>query len=244
MTTRRQTMIGSATVALGALWRGSAAHAITASTSAREDGPMNLEAEVRRLGTLVAELARRTDAAEGYIAISNLQRAYGYYVDKAQWDHVADLFAEDGAIEINGRGLYEGRERVRTYMHKFGPPRHGALMNHMQLQPVIHVAPDGMTAKARLRALIQVGQTDGDALWGDGVYENDYVKQGGVWKIKYLHFYQNFYVPYEDGWGKSALPLVSAYDDFPPDRPTEPYPVFPDYFLPPFHYKNPVSGRG
>jgi hypothetical protein len=205
---------------------------------------MDVEAELKSLRAEVAALARKAQAAEDYIAVSNLQRAYGYYVDKAQWDQVADLFAQDCSLEINGRGVYLGQDRVRAYMYEFGPPRHGALMNHTQLQPVIHIAPNGLTAKCRMRAFMMVGELGASARWGDGIYENDYVKEDGVWKIKKLHFYQNFYVDYDKGWDKGALPLVPVYDHFPPDQPpSEDYKVFPDFYMIPYHYKNPVSGR-
>jgi len=205
---------------------------------------MDLEAEIRRLQTEVAALRAQAQASADYIAVSNLQRAYGYYLDKARWDDIADLFAEDCSLEINGRGVYLGRERVRTYMHRLGSARYGALMNHTQLQPVIHIAPDGMSAKARMRSFMMVGELGGAARWGDGVYENEYVKEGGAWKIHKLHFYQNFYVDYDIGWNKAALPLLSPFADLPPDQPpSEDYKVFPDYYLAPYHYKNPVSGR-
>ena len=205
---------------------------------------MDLEAEIKRLSAQVAELSRKAQAAEDYIAISNLQRCYGYYVDKARWDDAADLFARDCTLEINGRGVYVGHDRVRQYMYRFGPPDYGMLFNHMQLQPVIHVDADGLTAKARWRAVIQVGLLGKEAKWGEGTYENTYVKEDGVWKIKSLHYYQTYYIDFYSGWDKGGLPLVLVYDDFPPDRPpSEDYKVFPEFSVPPFHYKIPVSGR-
>lgn len=206
--------------------------------------PMDLEAEIERLQAEVARLARQAQAAEDYIAISNLQRSYGYYVDRARWDDAADLFARECTLEINGRGVFVGQERVRQYMHRFGPPQYGQLFNHMQLQPVIHVAEDGRTAKARLRALIQVGVLGKECLWGEGTYENEYVREDGVWKISKLHFYQVFYADHEKGWHREPRPLVPQYPDFPPDRPpTEDYKVYPEFYVPPYHYRNPVSGR-
>jgi hypothetical protein len=205
---------------------------------------MDLKAEIEQLKSEVARLARQAQAAEDYIAIGNLQRSYGFYVDRARWDDAADLFARDATLEINGRGVYIGQERVRQYMQRFGPAQHGQLFNHMQLQPVIHVAADGRTAKARLRALIQVGLLGREARWGEGTYENEYVKEDRTWKISKLHFYQTFYADYEKGWHQAPLPLVAQYPDFPPDRPpSEDYKVYPDFYVPPYHYRNPVSGR-
>jgi hypothetical protein len=41
------------------------------------------------------------------------QRACSHYVDKTLYDEAADLFARDGRLEIAGRGLFIGQERVR-----------------------------------------------------------------------------------------------------------------------------------
>ena len=204
---------------------------------------MDLEATVAELAQRLEAVERRAQAAEDQLAIANLQRMYGYYVDKSQWEHVADLFARDAVLEINGRGRFIGQDRIREYMRHFGPHEEGLLMNHIQLQPVVHVDPDGLHGNARLRALMMVGKMGDHAMWGEAIYENEYVKEDGTWKIAKLKAYQVFYTPYDKGWGKEASPLLSEFGDFPPDEPIEPYPVYPEYFCPPYHYRNPVSGR-
>jgi len=204
---------------------------------------MSLEKEVEQLRAALVRIERKMEATEDYISVVNLQYSYGYYVDKSLWDQVADLFTNDAVLEINARGRFFGQDRIRDYMHHFGPAQSGVLMNHIQLQPVVHVAPDGQTANCRCRALIQVGRLGGEALWGEAIYQNVYAKQDGIWKISSLRAYQTFYTPFEKGWNKELLPLMPALDDFPPDELTQPYPVFPDQFVPPFHYENPVTGR-
>ena len=112
-----------------------------------------------------------------------MQHAYGYYVDRALWDDVAALFADDGTIEIGLDGVYVGKERVREYLHALGGGRaglvDGELNEHLQVMPVITVAADGRTAKARWRAITLTGELGGEAFWGEGPYENEYVKDGG-----------------------------------------------------------------
>ena len=73
--------------------------------------------EIAKLRAELAELRARVRSAEDYRDLVNLQGAYGYYVDKGLWDNAAELFAEDGTLEIAGRGVYVGRERVREYLH-------------------------------------------------------------------------------------------------------------------------------
>ena len=86
--------------------------------------------------------------------IEILQRTYGYYVDKNLWTEIPQLFTEDGTLEIGGRGVFVGRKRVQQYLEWLGFPVHGRLYDHTQMQPIIHVSPDGTQAKGRWRALI------------------------------------------------------------------------------------------
>jgi SnoaL-like domain len=201
----------------------------------------------RELNDLKAELetvsarARRTD---DYMAINNLQRAYGYYVDKGQWDQAADLFAADGTLEIAGRGVYIGRERVREYLNNFPKFERGKLFNHMQLQPVITVAEDGKSAKGRWRAFIQIATLGKEARWGEATYENAYVKRDGVWQIAKLLGFITFYSEYDTGWDQGGIPLLRSFAGLEPDAPpTYDYEAWPEVFTPPYHYRNPVTGQ-
>jgi len=204
----------------------------------------DVAAELDALKSQVAQLAHQAQNAEDYIAIANLQRAYGYYVDKCLWDETADLFAKDATLEIGLRGVYAGQDHIRKYLHTLPKLEYGTLFNHMQLQPVIDIAPDGKTAKARWRAFEQFGMLHKAAQWGEGTYENEYVKEDGVWKIKKLHYYMTYYVDYYKGWDQGGLPAPPPLKDFPPDQPiTDQYKLFPDVFVPPYHYKNPVTGK-
>jgi hypothetical protein len=197
-----------------------------------------LEALRREVDALRVEARRASD----HLAICNLQAAYGYYVDKALWDEAADLFCADATLEIAGRGLYRGQERIRAYLHRLPALEQGRLFNHMQLQPVITIAADGATAEGRWRTIIEVA-LPGVELRGEGTYENAYRREQGVWKIAKLHAFITYYAPAGEGWAK-PVPMAGELADYPPDAPqTVAYRSFPDIFVPPFHYPNPVTGR-
>ncbi len=205
---------------------------------------MSLDQEIVALREDVAALRRKAEAATDYVAICNLQASYGYYVDKTLWDQAADLFAPEGTLEIAGRGLFKGQDRVRQYLHRLPSLEYGTVFNHMQLQPVIHIAEDGQTAKGRWRTFMQVGWLGREARWGEATYENDYVKQDGVWKIAKLHGFITYYVEYDKGWSHGGVPLLGPIKGLEPDEPsTIAYEAFPSVFIPPYHYDNPVSGR-
>lgn len=177
-------------------------------------------------------------------AIIRLQTAYGYYVDKAQWDEAADLFARDATLEIAARGQYRGQDRIRAYLHSLPPLEHGTVFNHMQLQPLITLADDLQSASGRWRAIMEVGFVDREELCGEATYENRYVFEDGVWKIASLHCFVTYYVRWNEGWSKGGVPMGTAFDQFPPDRPqTVDYGSFPDVYIPPYHYPNPVTGK-
>ncbi len=198
------------------------------------------------LEAALAETASKIERLDDVDELDNLAGIYGFYVDKSMQDDIADLFTDDGVVEILGRGVFEGNDRVREYMHNLGPvgPRENGLFNHMHLQPVITVAPDGQSALIRARLFVMFGIYQTNAQWGAGIYENEFVKEDGIWKIDYLHGYQTFYTLYEDGWARRASGIFAPYPQLPPGGPQSvPYDPYPAAFVPPFHYANPVTGR-
>src|SRR5512145_3188426 len=73
-------------------------------------------AQAAALEARIAALEQRKERIEDVNAIERLQHAYGYYADRGLWDEAANLFADDGTIEIGLDGVYVGRERVRQYL--------------------------------------------------------------------------------------------------------------------------------
>jgi hypothetical protein len=186
----------------------------------------------------IEKLERRAQAAEDYRDLVNLQGAYGYYVDKGLWDPAADLFAEQGTLEIAGRGVYVGRERVRAYLRHLPPYGHGTLYNHMQLQPVLHIDSEAGTAKGRWRTLMMVGRLGHEGRWGEATYENSYIREGGRWRIASLHGVVNFYAEYDEGWHRGGVPLLRSIEGLAPDHPPSlDYEAYPEPVIAPFHYR-------
>jgi hypothetical protein len=209
-----------------------------------------LLARIEALEKQVAEQNARLQRLEDTEKIEKLTRAYGYYVDKNLWVQVVDLFSDDCSVEIAARGVYlekKGADRLFRGVlggGKIGLPP-GRLFNHFQLQGIVDVDPGGRTAKGRWRAFVQIASYGGMALWSEGVYENVYVKQGGVWKFQKMKFWPTYYTPYESGWAKKDLPNNGPSKEYPPDLPpTDNAGVYPNLdMVPPFHYKNPVTGK-
>lgn len=188
----------------------------------------------------------RVARLEDQDAVENLQATFGFYFDKGLWSDAADLFARGGSFEYGQSGVYVGQERVRKAMLLFGPEglAPGYLNNHMMLQAIITVAKDGRSAKGRFQGPVMLAEPGQNGIWGVGIYENEYVKDGGVWKIAKLHFYPTAFTDYDRGWARSLLPMKGPSAVFPPDRPpTVVYRTMPGNYIPPFSYDHPVTGK-
>lgn len=220
-----------------------------------------------------ADLVARIEALEQELgvlkdiqAVRTLQFKYGYYMDKGCYDEVVDLFASDGELHFMG-GVFRGRAGLRrlycdrlraAFTEGNNGPIYGLLADHMQLQDIVDVAPDRRTAKGRFRAFLQAGshvskETRNERLplqwWEAGVYENDYVKEDGVWKIRTLDYHMFWQADYEKGWAHSTPYRGHFFDKtFPedpggPDELTDRTPAFwPETSIVPFHYPHPVTG--
>jgi hypothetical protein len=221
---------------------------LTALVLAFTQPPVHAASVDSQIDTLTA----RVEKLEGARAVKKLQRALGYYVDRGLWGEVADLFADDGSVEIGIDGVYVGKARIREYLKRLHGNQEGLIYGQLNewltLQPAVFVARDGRSATARWRDQGMLGQYKKHAEWRDGVYENTYVKDQGVWKIKSMHLYVNFLVPYEKGWARlkpgEGLVQSAAAKAFPADRgPSVTYRPFPDTQVPAFQAPNPVTGK-
>ena len=221
---------------------------------------------VVRLEAMVEILSAKLERLEDVNAIRKLQHTYGYFMDKGLYDEVVALFAADGELRFMG-GVFKGHKGLhRLYCERLRPgftgkngPAFGMLCDHMQLQEAIDVAPDGRTAKARFRALLIGGSHDlkpdinphlPRQWWEGGLYENEYVKEDGVWKVKVMGHHLTWQGDFETGWAHQKpydgvfWPKAYPEDPLGPDEVVMSDSKFwPDTTLVPFHYLHPVTGQ-
>jgi len=216
-----------------------------------------------RIEKLEHELAVQQDIHQ----IRRLQYTYGYFIDKSQYDEVVDLFADDGEVWFLG-GIFRGKAGVRRlYIERFqklftqghNGPRYGWLLDHPQMQMVIDVDTDRRRANARARSMMQAGLHDtaeGDrpawrrAWWEGGMYENSYVRDNGVWKIRAIRYFPFWHGTFNEGWAKTPIDYIPMFkklypeDPIGPDALIDPAPrLWPATDTVPFHYPHPVTGR-
>jgi SnoaL-like domain len=198
------------------------------------------------LETKLASLQREINLIEDSKAIERLQQAYGYYVSEGMASEAAALFSDSAtaSIEYAQQGVYLGRQHIEAFLKASVALRPGEIRETPTMQRVIHVAADGRSAKARWRSLVLGGVHGEDGRWTEGPYENEYVKESGVWRISRLHWYTTVDASYDKGWHNLPYPVAGPLAALPPDQPpSQVYQSFPSFFLPPYHYFNPVTGK-
>jgi hypothetical protein len=223
---------------------------------------MTIEEEIAALKAQVAELSHRNSILEDIQAIRTLHFKYGYYMDKWLFPEIVDLFAEDGEMHFLN-GIFKGKQGVkRMFGDAFGfhGPAYGVLTDHLQVQDIVDIAPDRRTAKGRFRCFLTAGihesRTEPTSIpnqfWEGGVYENTYVKENGIWKIKVMNYNLAWQAEYEKGWAHSetkllmVFPFTKTYPEDPrgPDLlKSVPFEFWPNAVMVPFHYPHPVTGE-
>ena len=223
--------------------------------------------ELAALRKQVEQLSNDLGVLQDVHAIRRLQHAYGYYLDKCLYDEVVDLFSDSCEVYFMG-GIYKGRVGARRlYCDRFrtqftgghNGPVYGFLLDHPQMQDVIDVAPDRGSAEGRFRCIMQAGshesrqkevRPDRRQWWEGGIYENKYVREGGIWKLKLLNYRVVFHGLYDKGWAYTPAAFTPFASKLFPEDPIGPdalmtsKPVlWPETEVLPFHYAHPVTGK-
>jgi hypothetical protein len=213
-----------------------------------------MEEKIQILEVLEAKVQMLEDIEE----IKKLQRAYGFYLEHWMAEDLIDLFAdgEDSELWI-AAGKFQGKEAIsRLFQHgneeKFRISRKEFLHQVMQLSGIVHVNPNGKTAKGRWYGFganafpVEGGKVSPG--WMDGVYEVNYVKEDGKWKLKKVHWCLTFRAPWTESFVDPAKKDSSRqdrpYQENPALRPTgaPEETLYPSGYICPFHFANPVSG--
>ena len=182
---------------------------------------------------------------------------------------VVDLYSDhpDAFVEFLG-GRYRGKEGVkRLYIGRFAGrfvdgrngPMHGFLLDHAQMQDIVDISPDGTHACGRFRTIMSAGTHKSIAethprgfvqWWEGGLYENEYIKEDGIWKIFKLRYFPFWHANFEKGWSNKEIgefvPLDNKTypeDESGPNEIVEQIMLWPDTRVVPFHYPHPVTGK-
>jgi SnoaL-like protein len=208
-------------VALGAL------HVVVAGDSSPG---MSAAARVHRL-------AQNVERAESVRAVKRVQESYAQYSQFGLWTDMAALFADNAQLSY-GKDHEQGRQAISNYfLTKFGEGtqslKPGGLHTQMVLRPLINVSADGQSAKGRWWEFSMTGQLGVKAEWAAGIFENEYVRERGVWKISRIRYNPMFAGPYATGWRNIDEDQKIVPYHFTPDETGIPVPDLPASAMPP-----------
>ena len=196
----------------------------------------------------------RLQTVEDTLAIDRLEKIYGYYLCNRDTKQIVDLFSDNTeSIEIGDDGVFKGKEGVRRYFFDaLGgtgqpglPP--GGMCFHMQHQGVVTVDPGNNTAKGRwylVMIMARPAKKGGPirSILGHGVYENEFIKEDGVWKFKKVHCSMHYFSPIGEGW--ADIPNIHEEGNLPGcDGGSTFHHPYPNLQILPYHFKNPVTGK-
>jgi hypothetical protein len=196
--------------------------------------------------TALTALEQRIAVMNDEDKVRNLQNAYGYYMDRKMWDDVTDLFTADGALSIANVGVYHGPKSIRRALERSGPAglKQGQLNELMQLDMAVAIEPGGMEARARGLEFGMLGEADhGTAFYTLAIFENRYVKQGDIWRIREMRIFPLMKTEYAQGWAKSQVVDPPPAGEHAPDRPVLASDVMTPGAIPVFFAPNPATGK-
>ncbi|MBN1382439.1 MAG: nuclear transport factor 2 family protein [Deltaproteobacteria bacterium] len=216
------------------------------------DSEARIEVLEKKLQQLEHELGIQKDIEE----VRRLHYIYMHYNSNRMGKQLVDLVAENAeSIEIAGRGVYYGKEGFRKNFidgggHAENEPTDvgwsfGNILFQLGGMEVITIADDRQSAKGRFAVLTPsiFGFPENQSVnLNAGVYEQEFVKEDGVWKIKKFKYCHYFMVRFDN---LKVTPGYSRWPDEknPADAPTTWYHPFPEAGVMPFHFVNPVTGE-
>jgi hypothetical protein len=208
----------------------------------------SLEAEVKVLKKQLKARDKQIQALQDIEDIKRLQCAYGYYLEHWMADEIVDCFSKSPEVSATFvEGTYNGQEGIRRYF-KPGmtmPPEFLHMV--MQVSPVITLDKDGKTAKGRwygYGTILSRPTVPLDPIYMAVIYEMDYIKEDGIWKILKLRL--NMHYSYTSGRTQPEPPKSKDAPErikLNPDVWAEYDTGYPSGYIYPCHFKHPVTGK-
>ncbi len=180
----------------------------------------------------MTEAARLLAVAKAYDGAENVNSAYGHLIDDFKWTDMSKLFGKHGAKEVPFAGYYAGFERLtHAVFLEYGDTQtsgRAGIAFHWLIQPVIHVASDGRSARAHSYLFHpDTNKRPGSAsLFGAMYPDNQFVLEDGVWRFWNLSLDEPYFElvgGWKGGWsGKAAPRAAGAPPPAPGYTPCEP----------------------
>ncbi len=151
----------------------------------------------------LSNIARDVQNVESVREIKDVMSTYAQLAQVGRWEDMAALFSEDGMLQWDksfAKGQLAIERWLRTDSGDMDGIKPGSLNTLILATPLVNLAADGQTAKARLNGWWFQGDGKGNTRLQGGIYENEYKVVGSSWKISLLRFYPLYNGNYSEGW--------------------------------------------
>ncbi|KAK1759067.1 hypothetical protein QBC47DRAFT_292967 [Echria macrotheca] len=153
--------------------------------------------------TTLDQLASSVDKTESIREIKDVTATFAQLAQFGRYAEMAALFASDGLL-VWGNASAKGPDTIRQWLTRDAGDMNGIQPGSLDAiviaTPVVNLAPDGKTAKGRFNGLRFQGDGKGNTRMQGGIYENEYARVDGRWKISVLRYYALYEGNYADGW--------------------------------------------
>ncbi|HYC23721.1 MAG TPA: nuclear transport factor 2 family protein [Candidatus Bathyarchaeia archaeon] len=157
----------------------------------------------------LADLEARIQRIEDIAAIQQLKYKYWRCLDQKAWAELAECFSEDATVSYgSGKYHFSGRDRIMKFLSESLGVDSGSIGIHHGHHPEIELR-SATTARGRwalYNYLINTKQNRG--VREGAFYEDEYVKQDGVWRIRHTGY---TYVFHEE-WSRDDTPSLRITD--------------------------------
>lgn len=153
----------------------------------------------------IDELKKEVQTLKDIEAIKQLHIRYVNDLTYGEWDDIVECFSEDAVLAVFiGREPIKGKDAIRdTFMNTISKSdKHSGKEANLTLHPLITV--DGDTAKGNwvIYFITQPDQSNDAMQLIQGIYDLEWVRENGEWKISYIEWSVRFALgppPSEEG---------------------------------------------
>ena len=209
----------------------------------------------------VAAMEKELQSLRDIEAIRKLEHVYCFYLVMWMPDEIIDLFAwrDDTTLEWP-EGTFYGKDGLKRFFGNINPNKDAEFMHQMMhLSDVIDIAEDGQTGQGRWWGFgamaLPMGDIGVNQAFACGIYENEFIKEEGAWKLWKIKWVPVYSGTPARGWvkeGRVAKPMPQPAEGEEmrvPEWWQSALPAkgidygYPSGYILPFHFRHPITGK-
>ncbi|KAH8648778.1 hypothetical protein BGZ60DRAFT_474264 [Tricladium varicosporioides] len=162
----------------------------------------------------VDTLARDITRVEAIREIKDVTKQFAQLAQFGKFYDISSLFSSNAILHWGPNNSATGPSAIEKWLREDAGEMDGIQMGSLNTwvieNPLISLDTRGMKAKGRWNGLRFAGDGKGGTRIEGGIWENEYVFDGGQWRIELLGYHPLYAGPYAGGWRNvgGGLPLV------------------------------------